>query len=168
MICRAAAGPSGSPASSRVCFVVGDGCRAPFRAGEFDLVISGATLHHVADPVAFFAEIDRVLASDGHLIFSDLNRGMPRLLWPLVRLADWIERRIRPEATRHLSEGFVSSFEGAYDPGEIRQFLSQSPLGRRVLYYPRLFQHWIQTPAQPAQQRPGETSFSHKVNHDTP
>lgn len=138
-----------------VRFLVGDGCRLPFRSERFDLVISGATIHHVLDPVAFFNEIGRVLGRAGHVIISDLNRSVPRMLWPLVQVADWIERRLRPAGARQLSEGFVASFEAAYDTDEIRQFLSRSALGPRVRFYPRRLQHWIQTP--PAARKPPKT-----------
>jgi len=156
MVIRAKAGLDGDEERRSVCFVVGDGCRLPFRAGQFDLVISGATLHHVGDPVAFFNEVGRVLASDGRVIISDLNGGAPKLLWPLVVLADWIERRLRPAAVRQLSEGFVASFEAAYNAEEIERFLSRSALAGRVCHYPRLFQHWIQTPPFEGESRAGE------------
>jgi len=145
MILRAARGSGDKGDRSAVRFLVGDGCRLPFRSGQFDLVISGATLHHVHDPVSFFDEVDRVLARDGHVIIADLNREVPRLLWPVVRAADWLERRMRPVAARQRSEGFVTSYEAAYDAREVQRFLSQSELGPRVRHYPRIFQHWIQT-----------------------
>jgi len=153
MIVRARSGPlrGGDHApTGRVQFLVGDGQQLPFRDGQFNLVISGATLHHVANPVALFDEIARVLAADGHVIISDLNRSVPGLLWPVVVAADWIERRLRPTPARHLSEGFVSSYKAAYDPEEIRRFLGQSKLGPHVRYYPGWLQHWIQTPPRPS------------------
>jgi ubiquinone/menaquinone biosynthesis C-methylase UbiE len=145
MIVRAKEGSGDKSICPAVHFLVGDGCRLPFGSEQFDLIISGATLHHVGNPVAFFDEIGRVLTASGHVIISDVNRGIPRLLWPLVKAADWIERRLRPMAARQLSEGFAASFEAAYDADEIRRFLSQSMLGKRVHHYPRAFQHWIQT-----------------------
>jgi len=153
MIARAQAEPAGDGCNWRVRFLVGDGCRLPFGAGQFDLVVSAATLHHLDDPVAFFNEVGRVLAPQGHVIISDLNRAVPRPLWPVVWLADWIEKRLRPAATRPLGEGFVSSFAAAFDADEIRRFLSRSTLDGQVIHYPRLFQHWIQTPSPSRKQR---------------
>jgi ubiquinone/menaquinone biosynthesis C-methylase UbiE len=166
MVMQARQSGEGVPASVSVRFVVGDGCRLPFQSGRFDFVVSGATLHHVADPVAFFDEIDRVLARGGSVIVSDLNRNVPRLLWPLVRLADWIERQLRPAAVRQLTEGFVSSYEAAYSPDEIRAFLRRSRLGQRVCHYPRLLQHWIQTPPRGNGQRPDVHPLEQRVRHD--
>jgi len=141
---RLCGGPRG--AGGRVRFLVGDGCRLPFGSGQFDLVISGATLHHIADPVALFDEIDRVLAEEGHVIVSDLNRAVPRLLWPFVLLADRLEKRSRPADAKDLNEGIENSYYAAYTPEELREFLARSSLGRRVRLYPRFFQNWIQTP----------------------
>ncbi|MCX8037677.1 MAG: methyltransferase domain-containing protein [Candidatus Sumerlaeia bacterium] len=129
----------------RVSFVVADGQCLPFHDATFDAVISGATLHHINDPVALLNEVDRVLTRDGHIIISDLNRALPRVLWPMVVAADWFERLCRPAAVRRLPEGFINSYRAAYTPEEIRAFLKRSPLGRRVCYYPRWLQHWIQT-----------------------
>ncbi len=133
----------------RVSFLAADGQRLPFPDAAFDAVISGATLHHLNDPVVLLNEVDRVLAPDGHVIISDLNRALPRALWPLVVGADWVERQCRPAAVRRLPEGFINSYRAAYAPEEIRGFLERSTLGRRVGYYPRWFQHWIQTPPTP-------------------
>jgi len=146
MIMQARKGSSSHSGDAPSGFVVGDGCWLPFRAKRFDLIISGATLHHVSDPVAFFDEVDRALADGGHVIIADVNRDVSRLLWPLVVVADWIERRLRPAATRNLGEGFVASYRAAYGAEEIQRFLKQSSLGRRVRHYPRALQHWIQTP----------------------
>ena len=148
MVRRARAGPDNGSPFSRVRFVAGDGCRLPFGVATFDVVLSGATLHHIDNPVALFNEIDRVLAADGHMIVTDLNRAVPRVLWPLVLLADWIEKRLRPPAARAVAEGIAPSFRAAFDTGEIRRFLDESTLGRRVRHYPRVFGHWIQTPAR--------------------
>lgn len=148
MLRRARKAGPGAVRPSWVRFVCGDGCRLPFRPAAFDLVMSEATLHHLGDPVPLLDEVDRVLAPNGHAIITDLNRRVPRVLWPLVFAADWFEKRLRPAAARSLSEGIVPSFRAAFDAGEIRRFLQASRLGRRVRYYPRVFGHWIQTPAR--------------------
>jgi ubiquinone/menaquinone biosynthesis C-methylase UbiE len=150
MIRQARRAPTGATGPSTVRFVVGDGCRLPFADGHFDLVISGATLHHIANPVGLLDEIDRVLADGGHVLVSDLDREVPRVFWPLVRLADWLERRMRPAGARDLNEGIAASFRAAYTGEEMRRCLAQSTLGRRVRFYSRIFEYWIQTP--PSQQ----------------
>ena len=131
----------------RLRFLVADAGRLPFADAAFDLVLSSATLHHVGDPIAYFNEIDRVLAPDGHAIVSDLRRNAPRWLWPLVWLADRYEIWRRPRQARSIPEGIANSFRASYTDDEIRALLARSALGRRARHYPRLLLHWIQTPA---------------------
>jgi SAM-dependent methyltransferase len=150
MVARARRGPAMGADARIPRFLVADACRLPFASGQFDLVISGATLHHLPSPTGYFSEIDRVMAEDGHVIISDLNRAVPRLLWPLVRLADGFEHRLRPAEARDLPEGIAASYEAAYTADEIERYLDESPLGRRVRVYRRPFAYWIQTPARPA------------------
>ena len=54
--------------------VVADGCRLPFRSGQFDLMLSDYTLEHVRAPVSFLAEAARVLKPGGSFFFRTPNR----------------------------------------------------------------------------------------------
>ena len=59
-------------ANERVHFRVADARDLPFRDGAFDVVFSNKTTHHVRGWPLAFAEIARVLAPGGHLVWSDL------------------------------------------------------------------------------------------------
>lgn len=146
MIRRAREGFAGGPVPANLALLVGDGCRLPFPNDSIDAVLSGATLHHISEPVRLFDEVDRVLAPDGCVMISDLNRGASLWVRPLVWLADRIERRLRPPETREIEESIGNSFNAAFTQAELREMLDESTLGRRVACYRRPLVHWIQTP----------------------
>jgi len=52
-------------------FFVGDAAHLPFEDGEFDLVATQKTTHHVPNWEAALAEMLRVLKPGGHFIYSD-------------------------------------------------------------------------------------------------
>jgi ubiquinone/menaquinone biosynthesis C-methylase UbiE len=52
-------------------FLVADAARLPFANGEFELVYTNKTTHHIADWPRAVAEMARVLAPGGRLIYSD-------------------------------------------------------------------------------------------------
>lgn len=56
-----------------VRWIEGDAANAPFADGAFTLVLSQATLHHVADPAAILAEMRRVCAPGGRIAVIDLT-----------------------------------------------------------------------------------------------
>jgi SAM-dependent methyltransferase len=59
--------------AERVRFEAGDAAELPFDSGSFDLVI-------LANMIPFFDELDRVLADDGHLVFS-FSGGPDTPIW---------------------------------------------------------------------------------------
>lgn len=62
---------------SRVC---SQGGQLPFPDGEFDLVTANMVVEHLADPVAQFREVGRVLAPGGRFLFHTPNgTGYPTL-----------------------------------------------------------------------------------------
>lgn len=66
--------------------VRGDAAALPFAAAGFDLVAVNSFLHHVYDPAAVLAEVDRVLRPGGYVVLAhEPNRDFFRS--PLVRLA---------------------------------------------------------------------------------
>jgi SAM-dependent methyltransferase len=69
--------------------VVADGAEAlPFPDGSFDTVVSTLVLCTVPDPAAALAELRRVLAADGRLLFIEhLRAASPRLARWQDRLA---------------------------------------------------------------------------------
>jgi SAM-dependent methyltransferase len=60
--------------AERVVFLVGDATKPPFVEGAFDAVLSNSLVHHLADPVPFFASIARILTRGGRAFVRDLAR----------------------------------------------------------------------------------------------
>ena len=60
-----------SRAPANVELVEGDATMLPFGPGEFDLVCSARTLHHVARPELVLAEMNRVLRPGGTMLVVD-------------------------------------------------------------------------------------------------
>ena len=68
-----------------VAAVQGSATEMPFGDGEFDLSLSVATMHHIADPVAVrdaLAEMVRVVQPGGRIIVWDHNPRNP--YWPYL------------------------------------------------------------------------------------
>ncbi|ABA20519.1 UbiE/COQ5 methyltransferase [Trichormus variabilis ATCC 29413] len=51
-----------------------DAKRLPYEDGIFDLVVSNSLVHHLPDPLPFFAEIKRVCKPQGGIFIRDLFR----------------------------------------------------------------------------------------------
>ncbi|BAB74715.1 class I SAM-dependent methyltransferase [Anabaena sp. FACHB-709] len=51
-----------------------DAKRLPYEDGIFDLVVSNSLVHHLPDPLPFFAEIKRVCKPQGGIFIRDLLR----------------------------------------------------------------------------------------------
>jgi SAM-dependent methyltransferase len=65
--------------------VLGSGTELPFEEGEFDLALSVAAMHHIADPEAVrraLAEMARVTRPGGRVLIWDHNPRNP--YWPLL------------------------------------------------------------------------------------
>lgn len=58
---------------TNVEWVQGDALPLPFADGAFDLVVTRASFHHMADPAAMLAEMRRVSAPGGRIVVSDLT-----------------------------------------------------------------------------------------------
>lgn len=82
--------------------VLGQSDHLPFEAGTFDLTITAAVLHHVADPARVagtIAEMVRVTASGGWIVIWDHNPNNP--YWPIIMKRvpqDTGEERLIPES----------------------------------------------------------------------
>ena len=50
--------------------------RLPFSSGQFDIVVSGLVLEHIADLAHYFSEVGRVLANSGRAIISAMHPAM--------------------------------------------------------------------------------------------
>jgi malonyl-CoA O-methyltransferase len=63
------------------CRVRGDALALPFRSRSFDLVTSSLMCGDLASLAPFLQEASRVLAEDGHLIYSDFHPGWAQAKW---------------------------------------------------------------------------------------
>lgn len=94
--------PKASP--SRFC-VVGNALALPLADETVDLVLCNHTYEHVPDPKKLFAEITRVLKSDGLVYFGAMNfrwpiephYKIPFLHWLPKFLSSWILKRLGHE-----------------------------------------------------------------------
>ena len=73
------------------------GERLPFASDSFDLVVSVWVLEHLADPMATFIEVRRVLRPGGHFVFLTPNLRNPLMLANRVgRALPALQRRLVP------------------------------------------------------------------------
>ena len=87
-------------ADGSVRFLVADAARLPFADGEFDLVYTNKTTHHVPDWQHALAEMARVLKPGGRLVYSDFVAPIGRRL-PTRRGINTAAETHRLEQTRH-------------------------------------------------------------------
>jgi len=66
--------PHSLPWHGRYRFQQGDALHLPYRVGEFDLVCSNLTMQWVTEPEKMLAEMRRVLAPGGLMLFSTFGR----------------------------------------------------------------------------------------------
>jgi sarcosine/dimethylglycine N-methyltransferase len=87
-----------------VAFQQGSALDLPFDAGSFDVVWTEHVQMNIADKRAFYAEIARVLAPHGRLVFHDIFQGHGGPLHFPVPWADEpaISFLATPDAVRHL------------------------------------------------------------------
>lgn len=100
---RLAAGIDPDPASlsehraAGMPVVRGVGEDLPFAAGSFDVVVSVWVLEHLADPLATFIEVARVLRSGGHFVFLTPNLRNPLMAMNRIGKAlPGLQRRLVP------------------------------------------------------------------------
>jgi putative flippase GtrA/SAM-dependent methyltransferase len=53
-----------------------DAMNTPFENGSFDFVVSSNMIHHVAQPLLFFSEMERILKPGGRLIIQEVNASL--------------------------------------------------------------------------------------------
>jgi len=100
---RLAAGIDPDPASlaehraAGMPVVRGVGEDLPFAAGAFDVVVSVWVLEHLADPLATFIEVSRVLRSGGHFVFVTPNMRNPLTVMNRIgKAVPGLQRRLVP------------------------------------------------------------------------
>ena len=107
----------------------GDVRELPYRTGDFDLVITGHVLEHLADPGVALGEMVRVLKPGG-LIIACLTRRS--LLGAYVQLK-WRTHRVTPSQAENwlLKSGLQNVRCISFDQGTLCQRLSVVCVGRK-------------------------------------
>jgi SAM-dependent methyltransferase len=116
-------------APSNVTFVEGDAVRLPFADGEFDVVGSRRTIHHIARPELAIAEMARVAKPGGHVLVNDQIAPAD----PLVGLElDRFERARDPSHARSLPD---TDFRSLFDTNGLVLERFESHVHQRPLDY---------------------------------
>ncbi len=138
--------------AERLVFVLGSATAMPFLGGAFDGVCSNSLVHHLPNPVSFFAEVARVVAPGGRVFVRDLARpATDELLRAQVdahaRIPDEAagDTRARFERQRAL---FHASLHAAYTVEEVLAMTREAGLmdARIALTSDR---HWTLTWVKP-------------------
>jgi len=103
----------------RAEYVHGDACYMPFDDATFDAVFANGGLHEWANPIEVFNEITRVLKPGGRYCITDLRRDANTLLRKLLPLTI---------GERTMRQGFTTSINAAYTPGEAEALAAVSDL----------------------------------------
>lgn len=112
---------------ARIALCRGDAKRLPFAAGAFDSAFSNSIVHHLPDPVPFFAELARVVRPAGTLFVRDLHR--PRDEAELERLVAVHAAGAEPRQRRL----FRDSLHAAFTVAEVEAMLDAAGIeGCRV------------------------------------
>ena len=106
----------------RLRFLLGDATRLSFPDAAFDLVLSNSLLHHLADPVCVFREMERVTRAGGWILVRDLRRPS-RVSFPWH--AAWYGRHY----AGLMRDLYGASLRAAYSPPELRDLLNRAALG---------------------------------------
>lgn len=103
----------------------GAGEALPLADHSLDVVISFFTMHHLDDPGALLAEVDRVLRPEGRFLLIDFRRDMPAWLYGMLnsfwRLAFCLSPGRR---------GLMESIDSAWTSQEIQAALARRGLRR--------------------------------------
>jgi trans-aconitate 2-methyltransferase len=119
------------PAAGRLRFLqldLADGALArPPLAGSFSAVVSNSALHHLHDPVVFWAAVRRLGAPGAWVVVRDLRRPASK------RELEAIVAREAADAPPILQRDYRSSLYAAFRPDEVEQQLREAGLaGWRV------------------------------------
>jgi SAM-dependent methyltransferase len=95
---------------------VGDVARLPFRAGQFDVVVTRYSLHHFLQPAAVVAEMARVCKPSGRVAVADLVLPPDK-----AKAYDALERLRDPSHVRVLAEAELGGLLTAAGLGDLRR-----------------------------------------------
>jgi ubiquinone/menaquinone biosynthesis C-methylase UbiE len=88
-----------------------------------DLIISSLSLHHWSNPQLAFKESYRILKPQGHLLFFDLRRDEPWLLYYGIQ---FFQKLLAPASLKRTNGG-LGSIWSSYTPAEMESLLKTSP-----------------------------------------
>lgn len=103
----------------KIEFVEADATDLPFPDDHFDTVLCHNTLHHMADPKSFLAEIMRVTKPDGQFFIRDMHRPH----WVVVALMEYL---VFPFAGSSRKQS-VDSLKAALSIKELRELAAAFP-----------------------------------------
>ena len=109
--------------------------RLPFRSGQFDMVVSGLLLEHIADLAYYFSEVARVLTNSGRAVISAMHPAM-FLRDAQAQFTDpYSGKKIRPGSLSHqLSEIVMAAVSSSL---EVVHFSEYSGDAQLAVNYPR-------------------------------
>jgi ubiquinone/menaquinone biosynthesis C-methylase UbiE len=96
-----------------------DGKAMPYADRSFDLVISNSLVHHLPDPLTFFAEVKRVVKPQGSVLIRDLLR--PESLRELEAIIQEANLGYSP----HQEQLLRDSLQAALTVAEIQAIVNQ-------------------------------------------
>jgi ubiquinone/menaquinone biosynthesis C-methylase UbiE len=102
-----------------VGLVQADARACPFADGVFEGVFSNSILHHVADPIAFWREVKRLVGPGGSVFLRDLLRPASR------EEARHLTQEYAAGESALLQEEFHRSLLAAYTVAEVRAQLAE-------------------------------------------
>jgi malonyl-CoA O-methyltransferase len=101
-----------SPHAPRPSCLCADACRLPFRRASFDLVNASLMVGDVADLRGWSREMSRVLATGGHLVYSDFHPTWSENGWQRTfRSADGRLRAVSYQP--HTIDDHLTALDGA-------------------------------------------------------
>jgi ubiquinone/menaquinone biosynthesis C-methylase UbiE len=112
---------------------------------QFDMVISNSIVHHLADPLLFFQEIQRVLKPQGVIFLRDLTRPSSE-----TELNTLVEQ-YAGNCNDHQKKLFRDSLQAAYTLDEIINFVESVGL-EKIRIYQSSDRHWTAERSYPSSQ----------------
>jgi len=111
----------------RVFFLQGNADQVPFANGTFDAVLSNSVLHHLANPLKAFQEMQRVAKPRGAILVRDLRRPSS-LAYP------WHVRWHGRHYSGIMKRLFEDSVRAAYTPDELADLLNRSGMSKAHIF----------------------------------
>ena len=112
---------------------------------QFYMVISNSIVHHLADPLLFFQEIQRVLKTQGVIFLRDLTRPSSE-----TELNTLVEQ-YAGNCNDHQKKLFRDSLQAAYTLDEIINFVESVGL-EKIRIYQSSDRHWTAERSYPSSQ----------------